>query len=206
MANFIDGLHPGAAYFLADLKPAPILLEPPTMIMNERLLGEYLDFYEAHLSEVEAVVAVFPNLPELKDVQARLSRPPHVQAALHLRVGHRPRPLSAPARANSGAITAPSSSSTSCTIRASTATAIAGAAGITGDSARASPASRAITPAGQHEGDQRQGGADREGADHDHEVVGVDRIDDLSQGVDAEPGERVDHRVEQDELEHPHAR
>ena len=66
VANFIDGLHPGAAYFLADLKPAPILLEPLTMIMNERLLGEYLDFYEAHLSEVEAVVAVFPNLPELK--------------------------------------------------------------------------------------------------------------------------------------------
>ena len=66
VANFIDGLHPGAAYFLADLKPAPILLEPLTMIMNERLLGEYLDFYEAHLSDVEAVVAVFPNLPELK--------------------------------------------------------------------------------------------------------------------------------------------
>jgi hypothetical protein len=66
VANFIDGLHPGAAYFLADLKPAPILLEPLTMLMNERLLDEYLAFYRDHLGEVEAVAAVYPNLPEVK--------------------------------------------------------------------------------------------------------------------------------------------
>lgn len=66
VANFIDDLHPGAAYFLADLKPAPILLEPLTMVMNEGLLDEFLDHYRAHISEVEAVVAVYPNLPELK--------------------------------------------------------------------------------------------------------------------------------------------
>ena len=66
VANFIDGLHPGGAYFLADLKPSPILFEPQTMAMNQRLLDQFLDFYKAHLSETEAVVAVFPNLPEVK--------------------------------------------------------------------------------------------------------------------------------------------
>ena len=67
VANFIDGLYPGAAYFFADLKPAPILLEPSTMVINKRLLAEFLDYYRAHISEVEAVVAVYPNLPELKE-------------------------------------------------------------------------------------------------------------------------------------------
>ena len=28
VANFIDGMEPGAAYFLADLNPAPTYLEP----------------------------------------------------------------------------------------------------------------------------------------------------------------------------------
>jgi hypothetical protein len=71
VANFIDELHPGGAYFLADLKPAPILFEPLTMAMNQRLLDDFLAFYEDHLSEVEAVVAVFPNLPEVEMFKRR---------------------------------------------------------------------------------------------------------------------------------------
>ena len=39
VANFIDGMEPGAAYFLADLKPAPTNLEPFTMVMNQDLLA-----------------------------------------------------------------------------------------------------------------------------------------------------------------------
>jgi hypothetical protein len=66
VANFIDGMQPGAAYFLSDLKPAPTNLEPFTMVMNERLLNEFLDYFRAHLSEVQAIVAVFPNLPEVR--------------------------------------------------------------------------------------------------------------------------------------------
>ncbi len=66
VANFIDPMMPGAAYFLADLNPAPIYFEPQTMAMNERLLGDFLDYYRQHLSEVQAVVAVYPNLPEVR--------------------------------------------------------------------------------------------------------------------------------------------
>jgi hypothetical protein len=66
VANFISGLQPGAAYFLADLKPAPIYFEPYTMAMNERLLGDFLAYYREHISDVQAVVAAFPNLPEVR--------------------------------------------------------------------------------------------------------------------------------------------
>lgn len=66
VANFIDPMMPGAAYFLADLNPAPIYFEPQTMAMNERLLGDFLDYYRQHISEVQAVVAVYPNLPEVR--------------------------------------------------------------------------------------------------------------------------------------------
>jgi hypothetical protein len=66
VANFISGLQPGAAYFLADLKPAPIYFEPYTMAMNQRLLGDFLDYYREHISDVQAVVAAFPNLPEVR--------------------------------------------------------------------------------------------------------------------------------------------
>jgi hypothetical protein len=70
VANFIDGLQPGAAYFLADLKPAPTNLEPYTMVMNERLLNEFLSYYRAHLSDVHAIVAVFPDIPEVRMFEA----------------------------------------------------------------------------------------------------------------------------------------
>jgi hypothetical protein len=66
VANFIDGMEPGAAYFLADLNPAPTYLEPFTMAMNQRLLNDFLDYYREHISDVQAVVAVLPNLPEVR--------------------------------------------------------------------------------------------------------------------------------------------
>jgi hypothetical protein len=66
VANFIDELHPGAAYFLADLNPAPIYFEPLTMAINEHELQAFLAHFRDHLSEVDAVVAVYPKLPEAK--------------------------------------------------------------------------------------------------------------------------------------------
>jgi hypothetical protein len=66
VANFIEGMEPGAAYFLADLRPAPIYMEPSTMVMNETLLNRYLDYFREHISDVQAVVAVYPNLPEVR--------------------------------------------------------------------------------------------------------------------------------------------
>jgi hypothetical protein len=71
VANFIDGMEPGAAYFLADLNPAPTYLEPFTMAMNQRLLNDFLDYYRRHISDVQAVVAVLPNLPEVRMFEAR---------------------------------------------------------------------------------------------------------------------------------------
>ncbi len=70
VANFIDPMFPGAAYFLADLNPAPIYFEPQTMAMNERLLGDFLDYFRRHISETQAVVAVYPNLPEVRMFEA----------------------------------------------------------------------------------------------------------------------------------------
>jgi hypothetical protein len=70
VANFIDGMEPGAAYFLADLNPAPTYLEPFTMVMNQDLLNQFLDYYRSHLSDVQAVVAVYPNLPEVRMFKA----------------------------------------------------------------------------------------------------------------------------------------
>jgi hypothetical protein len=70
VANFIDGMEPGAAYFLADLNPAPSYLEPFTMAMNQHLLDQFLGYYRAHLSDVGAVVAVYPNLPEVRMFEA----------------------------------------------------------------------------------------------------------------------------------------
>lgn len=66
VANFIDGMEPGAAYFVADLNPAPTNLEPFTMVMNQDLLRQFLDYFQDHISDVQAIVAVFPNLPEVR--------------------------------------------------------------------------------------------------------------------------------------------
>ena len=70
VANFIDDLYPGGAYFLADLKPAPILFEPITMAINQRRLDEFLAYFEDHISEVQAIVAVYPDLREVKVFKA----------------------------------------------------------------------------------------------------------------------------------------
>jgi len=66
VANFIQPLMPGAAYFLADLKPAPVYFDQETMAMNRRLLGNFLSYFRDHISEVGAVVAVYPHLPEVR--------------------------------------------------------------------------------------------------------------------------------------------
>jgi hypothetical protein len=70
VANFLDGTQPGAAYFLADLKPADIYFEPFTMAMNQDLLNQFLDYFQAHISGVQAIVAVYPNLPEVRMFKA----------------------------------------------------------------------------------------------------------------------------------------
>ncbi len=70
VANFIDDLYPGGAYFLADLKPAPILFEPITMAINQSRLDEFLAYFEEHISEVQAIVAVYPDLREVEMFKA----------------------------------------------------------------------------------------------------------------------------------------
>jgi hypothetical protein len=85
VANFIDELQPGGAYFLADLEPAPIYFEPQTMAMNERLLDDFLAHFREHADEIEAVVAVFPNLPEVR--MFRRAHPDYRQIELPYRYG-----------------------------------------------------------------------------------------------------------------------
>lgn len=70
VANFLDGMEPGAAYFLADLNPAPTYLEPFTMAMNQGLLDDFLGYFREHISDVQAIVAVYPNLPEVRMFKA----------------------------------------------------------------------------------------------------------------------------------------
>ena len=70
VANFIEPLMPGAAYFLADLKPAPVYFDQETMAVNERLLGDFLSYFQDHISEVGAVVAAYPQLPEVRMFRA----------------------------------------------------------------------------------------------------------------------------------------
>jgi hypothetical protein len=40
------------------------------MVMNETLLNRYLDYFREHISDVQAVVAVYPNLPEVRMFEA----------------------------------------------------------------------------------------------------------------------------------------
>lgn len=70
VANFIDGMQPGAAYFLADLRPAPLYFEPLTMAMNRHLLDDFLTYFQDHISQVQAVVAVYPRLAEVRMFKA----------------------------------------------------------------------------------------------------------------------------------------
>jgi hypothetical protein len=70
VANFIDPMNSGAAYFLADLKPAPVFFDQQTMAMNEHLLGNFLDYFRDHISNVQAVVAVYPKLAEVQMFKA----------------------------------------------------------------------------------------------------------------------------------------
>jgi hypothetical protein len=70
VANFIEPLMPGAAYFLADLKPADVFFDQQTMAMNQRLLNDFLSYFRDHISEVGAVVAVYPDLPEARIFKA----------------------------------------------------------------------------------------------------------------------------------------
>jgi hypothetical protein len=70
VANFIDNLYPGGAYFLADLRPAPILFEPITMAINQKRLDDFLAYFEDHISDVQAIVAVYPRLREAEMFKA----------------------------------------------------------------------------------------------------------------------------------------
>ncbi len=58
-------LYPGAAYFLADLRPAPMYLERATMAVNEDILKSFYDYYREHLDEVDAVATVNLDIPEV---------------------------------------------------------------------------------------------------------------------------------------------
>ena len=64
-------MEPGAAYFLADLKPAPTYLEPFTMAMNQHSCWTTSSsYFRQHISDVQAIVAVYPNLPEVRMFKA----------------------------------------------------------------------------------------------------------------------------------------
>ena len=95
VANFIDDLYPGGAYFLADLKPAPILFEPITMAINQSRLDEFLAYFEDHISEVQAIVAVYPDLREVEMFKSGLSGLPRDAHPVHLGIDNGPHPLAA---------------------------------------------------------------------------------------------------------------
>ena len=40
------------------------------MVMNQDLLGQFLRYFQGHISDVQAIVAVFPNLPEVRMFEA----------------------------------------------------------------------------------------------------------------------------------------
>jgi hypothetical protein len=65
IASFVGDLYPGAGYFLGDLHPAPFYLEPYTMVVNETIQKQFLSFFDDHISDVDAVVAVDTNAPEV---------------------------------------------------------------------------------------------------------------------------------------------
>jgi hypothetical protein len=56
---FVDGttvLTPPAVYFLADLRPAPILQDRGTMVLNTDMDPRWYRYFDAHLSQTEALV------------------------------------------------------------------------------------------------------------------------------------------------------
>jgi hypothetical protein len=77
-ARFMDRLHavvgrrrvlvestshvtPPAVYFIADLRPAPILQDYETMVLNTDIRRDWLRFFHAHLGQTQAVVTIHPR-------------------------------------------------------------------------------------------------------------------------------------------------
>ncbi len=64
--------YPGIVYFVADLKPAPIPLDPYTMVMTEPQLQAFLaDFKHSVLPHTQALVTSSLYAPEVRDFLAR---------------------------------------------------------------------------------------------------------------------------------------
>ena len=74
--NFPDG-YPGLVYFLADLKPAPIPLEPATMLLTET---QRIDFGRTFLRDVAPRTgAVLTDNPTYTEPSEYLSLYPHAR-------------------------------------------------------------------------------------------------------------------------------
>jgi hypothetical protein len=65
VASFKDA-YPGLVYFVADLRPAPILLEPSTLIVNLGVQGQFLRDFRDHINNVRAIVTLSLESPEAK--------------------------------------------------------------------------------------------------------------------------------------------
>ncbi len=68
-ATYVEGAFPyytGLVYFVLDLKPAPFLFDNHTMIMNDQIFAEHLEYFRAHINEVECVVANALDRPEVE--------------------------------------------------------------------------------------------------------------------------------------------
>jgi hypothetical protein len=64
----IPGAAPGLAYFFADLTPAPIFLDPYTMVFSSDVQTRFLEHYETIVGEIHCVVSEARDIstPELE--------------------------------------------------------------------------------------------------------------------------------------------
>ena len=53
----IPGAAPGLAYFLANLTPAPILLDPYTMVFSSDVQARFLEHFESIVGEIHCIVS-----------------------------------------------------------------------------------------------------------------------------------------------------
>lgn len=82
-ATYVVGAAPyytGLVYFMMDLKPAPFLFDRETMILNEPLYREHLEYLRAHIAQVACVIT-----GSLEEPEARMFMDANPGVAVHTR-------------------------------------------------------------------------------------------------------------------------
>ena len=63
-------VDPGLVYFLADLSPAPILVDPTTMVFSSEDRARFFQHFRGVADQVDFLVTIDPKLPELRFFRA----------------------------------------------------------------------------------------------------------------------------------------